>query len=1069
MEVCPNCGEDNPDRARLCMMCGTALRTEPAPPQEARKTVTVLFCDLVGSTALGERLDSESLREVMDRYFAEMKRIVERHGGIVEKYIGDAVMAVFGLPRAHEDDALRAVRAAFEMGQSLAALNTELDRYWSVSLANRIGVTTGEVVVGDPSSGQRLATGDTVNVAARLEQAAAPETVLVGRPTYRLIRDAVKVQPIEPLTLKGKSERVPAYRVLDVKRVAEGVVRRVDAPLVGREAEFAALMVAFHQAVRDRSCHLVAVLGEAGVGKSRLVAEIIERLGEDATILRGRCLSYGEGITYWPVAEVVRDAADISEQDSLVTAREKVAALAGDEPEVTERVEALIGLSDGSYAIAESFWAVRRLLERLAQHRPLLVAIEDIHWAEPTLMDLLGHVVDLTRAAPILLVCTARKEAFEQGSDWLERLSNASRLVLNPLRTEDSQTLIQNLLGTAGLAADARDGITRTAQGNPLFVEQMLSVWLEDGTLIQHDGRWRLSGYVSKIAIPPTISALLSARLDRLEQEERAVLAGASVVGQVFSGRAVQELCPPSLAPRVPIRIAALTTKEFIRPDTATFAEDEGFVFRHVLIRDAAYEAMLKRTRAELHERFAKWLERVTSERSTEYEESLAYHFEQAYRYRRELHPIGPADRSIAQKAAALLASAGSRALHRYDMSAATSLLSRAGDLLQRADPLRLKVLVELGEALSEIGDLRRAQDVLDECLETAREARDQRSEATANLELLRLRRIVAPEAWTVKVHYEIKGLIDVFEELGDDDALVKCWDVVADAAYVNTQGGAAEAALRKSAFYTERTGDRQREAAALAKLSGSTLLGPTPVSEGISRCEQIFERVHGFPYAEAVVLGDLGALYAMEGRFELGRNSIERSIKIFGDLGAKLDEIGTVATRLAKVDMLEGKFCEVQGYMRDVCVALEHMEERWILPVAASTLAQALCADGNDAEVDHFLSLSKATAANDDMEGQICWRSIEAKLQAMSSNCIAVRTLVLDVTRLAEGTDFLDLHAETLMNCAEALGKCGDLEEATALAGKAASLFTEKGNIVSAAKARKLLEELNKESGAPS
>jgi class 3 adenylate cyclase len=251
MAVCPNCGEDNPERARLCMMCGTALQAQVAPPQEARKTVTVLFCDLVGSTALGERLDSESLREVTDRYFAEMKRIVERHGGIVEKYIGDAVMAVFGLPRAHEDDALRAVRAASDMGHTLATLNTELDRYWGITIANRIGVNTGEVVVGDPSSGQRLATGDTVNVAARLEQAAPAGSILLGEPTYRLVRDAVGVETVESLALKGKSERLPAYQVLDVKRTAEGVARRLDAPLVGRDGEITCLLEAFQRAVRD--------------------------------------------------------------------------------------------------------------------------------------------------------------------------------------------------------------------------------------------------------------------------------------------------------------------------------------------------------------------------------------------------------------------------------------------------------------------------------------------------------------------------------------------------------------------------------------------------------------------------------------------------------------------------------------------------------------------------------------------------------------------------------------------------------------------------------------------------
>jgi hypothetical protein len=347
--------------------------------------------------------------------------------------------------------------------------------------------------------------------------------------------------------------------------------------------------------------------------------------------------------------------------------------------------------------------------------------------------------------------------------------------------------------------------------------------------------------------------------------------------------------------------------------------------------------------------------------------------------------------------------------------------------------------------------------------------------EASAKLELLGLRRIAAPEGWTKTLRHEIKDIIEVFESAGDDDALVKCWDLLAAAALVDTQAGAAEEASRKSAFHAERTGDRHRHAVALANLSSTALHGPRPVPEGIGRCEECLDRIHGFPYAEAIVLGDLGVLYAMQERFELGRTTVERSISIFHELGATHDEIGTVATRLAKVDMLGGHIREIGQYLRDVCNTLEDMQEKWVHPVAASMLAQALYAEGHDAESEHFVALSRATAASQDTEAQISWRAIEAKLQARSSNCASVRALVSDVTRLVEGAaslrylrapDFLDLQSEALADCAEALSMCGNVEEALALGDRATRLFTQKGNVVSAARARQLLERLS--SGAP-
>jgi class 3 adenylate cyclase len=386
-------------------MCASELVPEPVA-QEVRRTVSIIFSDLKDSTSLGERLDTESLREVLNLYFDEMRRVIERHGGTVEKYIGDAIMAVFGLPKMHEDDAVRAVRAAFEMKKKLEEVNERLESRWHVRLESRTGVNTGEVVAGDVSHGQRLVTGDSVNTAARLEQAASALEILIGEPTYRLVRDTVEVEKMEPLELKGKAQRVPAYKLLSVSS-DDGLARRLDAPMVGRLAELDLLIGVLERARSVNRTQLVTVFGPAGGGKSRLLREFVSRAGDEARSLHGRCLSYGDGITFWPLAEVVRSAADIGDDDAHELATSKLRTLAG-ESDVAERIGAAIGLVDTTFPIDETFWAARRLLERLASKESLIVVVDDIHWAETTFLDLLPFVLD-SGEAPIVLVCSSRR------------------------------------------------------------------------------------------------------------------------------------------------------------------------------------------------------------------------------------------------------------------------------------------------------------------------------------------------------------------------------------------------------------------------------------------------------------------------------------------------------------------------------------------------------------------------------------------------------------------------------------------------------------------------------------
>nr|MBA2461821.1 AAA family ATPase [Actinomycetota bacterium] len=596
---------------------------------------------------------------MMARYFETARGCVERHGGTVEKFIGDAVMVVFGVPTVHEDDALRALRAAAELRDSLASLNGELERDYGVSLQLRTGVNTGEVVTGTE---ERLATGDAVNVAARLEQTAQPGEILIGAQKRLLARAAIEVEPVEPLSVRGKAALLPAHRLLRVVEGAPAFERRLDAPLVGRREELARMRSAFDEAVSERRCRLVTLLGPPGIGKSRLARELESALAGEAAVLSGRCLAYGEGVTYWPIIEIFRQAGG---EDELA------GALSAGAPE-------------------EIFWSVRKAFEQRARQRPLALVIEDIHWAEPTLLDFVEHLVDWTRDASLLLLCLARPELLDARPAW-----GGQSIALEPLSRDESDQLIEELLGGAALEDATRARIREVAEGNPLFVEQLLAM-LGEGGDPEH--------------VPATMHALLAARLDALPDEERDLLERASVVGLEFEWEALAELAPERRRPSG-AQLAALVRKELIRPHEAI---EDTFGFRHMLIRDAAYERIPKELRSDLHERFAGWLDG----RGEEFEEIVGYHLEQAYRFVTELGPVTDRARALAKRAAERLAAAGQRALARGDMPAAASLLERAGALLPPDDRRRLALLPTLGRALRDAGQLERANAVLTEAVE---------------------------------------------------------------------------------------------------------------------------------------------------------------------------------------------------------------------------------------------------------------------------------------------------------------------------------------------------------------
>ncbi len=1045
MQICPLCGEEMPDRFRVCGMCGTQLGAAPATVH-VRRTVTVVFCDLKGSTELGERLDPELVREVLNRYFAEMRAVLERHGASVESYLGDAVMAVFGLPRLHEDDALRAVRAAREMQSVLDGLNDDLEMRWGVRLANRIGINTGEVIAGAVGE-QRLVTGDTVNVAARLEQAAGPMETLIGPGTYRLVRAAVRVEAVEPLALKGKAEAVQAYRLLEV-REGDGS-RRLDTPLVGRAAELLALETALGRAAAAGAPQVCVVVGDAGTGKTRLVGEFLERNAGSALVLRGHCLAYGDGITFWPLGEVVRQAASIAEEDSSDAALAKLTGLAG--AEVAPRLAAAIGLTSETFAKTDIFWAARKLFEHLSRSQPLVVLLDDIHWAEQTFLELIEHVATNATGARLVLLCSARHELYESRPEWLAELPNLTRLALQPLSSEDCALIIEHLLGRAGLPPDIQQRILETAGGNPLFVEQMVSMLIDDGLLVfDGEGGWKAAAdSTGQVVVPPSITALLSARIDRLDREERAVAEAGSVVGVTFQVGAVETLCPEQIRSRVPDRLDALGRKLLIRRLDSALTREEEYRFQHILVRDAAYEGLLKRARAEMHAKLAGWLESTAGVRALEYEEIVGYHLEQANRYLAELGPLDAAGQAMGLRAGGLLGSAGRRALARGDVPAAADLLRRAIAVLPETGTERLSLVAALGEALIELGEFESADAQLSEAAESAAAAGEHGLEARLRVVHLRLRYLTDPERWAEPALRQCQEAIRVFESLQDDAGLDAAWWLVGT---VHGHAGRltlARDAIEKVIHHAIRAGDRRLRTRSCSGLAICELDGPTPVPEAVERCERLLREAEGDFRAQAHVSGCLSRLYAMEGSFDRARELYRRSRQTLQELGDALAEAGT-SLYSGGVELLAGDPAAAERELRPDYDKLVALGERVQLPSVAALLSRALYEQGRFEEADLYCRAAEQAASPDDKESQVGWRQVRGLLQLLGGDTVAAERTLSEAVALAREADAPAFLAAALADLATGLAGAGRPEAAERARAESLALYRAKGDAVS-------------------
>jgi class 3 adenylate cyclase/tetratricopeptide (TPR) repeat protein len=976
----------------------------------SRRTVTVLFADVADSTPLGERLDPESLRRVMSRFFEQMSDVLERHGGTVEKFIGDAIMAVFGIPELHEDDALRAVRAAAELRQALAVLNEELQRDLAVRIGIRVGVNTGEVVAGDGTGGQMLVTGDPVNVAKRLEEAARTGEILVGEATRRLVENAVVLEPRDELELKGKAARHAAWNVLAVIEGASAYARRLDTRLIGREPELQTLRDAYLEAQETRSCRLFTIVGPAGIGKSRLATELCATLGADATVLTGRCLPYGDGITFWPLVEIVGSLGSPAGGGAA-------AANAVDGELVAARVLGAVGPTASAASGGETFWAVRRLLEEVASKQPLVVLVEDIHWAEPTLLDLLEYLAGWTHDAPILLLCIARPDLLDERPGWLTQ--PGSGVLLEPLTEEESHALLDEISQEWPLDAAARRRITEAAEGNPLYLEQMAAMLAEGGPAD---------------AIPPSIHALIAARLDRLPTEERVVLEWAAVAGKHFVRSALRRLAPDADQTDVDACLLSLARKDLL---AARPGREDAYRFRHALIRDAAYAGIPKELRAHLHERFADWAADTKAGRAGELDEIVGYHLEQAFRYREQLGPLDVHAQSLAGRAAEILGAAGRRAYARDDMPAAINLLDRAVSLLAEEEPAQLTLRRELSNALWSVGELARAEALLDGLIEAAQGAGDRREHWHGLLERSGRLSVTHPEA-EADLLETAERAIEIFDELGDDLGLARAWRRISVVRRLRCRFESAAEAARTGLIHARRAGAAQEEARLVDEICSALLYGPAPVDDAIARSERLLAESGKSRMTEANVSSSLAGLRAMRGDFDEARVCIAASRKVYADLGLRF-AIAGLAQISGSVELLAG---DPEAAERELLAGYEILSEVGARGLLAAELARALVAQGRHDEAAEYALVAEEASGGGDLAPQILWRGAKARISGDPE-------LAEEAVQLALQTDALPLIADAQLQVAvvlEALGRDADAQDA---AERAARTYGAKGHSV--------------------
>jgi DNA-binding SARP family transcriptional activator/tetratricopeptide (TPR) repeat protein len=1000
----------------------------------ARRPVTVLCIVLQVGSSSGTALDPEALEVVNEHSVSCLTAVLERYGGKLAISAGERLVGVFGVASVHEDDALRAARASLEARSALATEAGILLQGNGVSLACRFGLATGEALVGGP--GPLGFAGDAEAQAVTLAEAAEPGQILISRPTQELAAAAIETESAGP----------DRFLLRSAHAGVRPLALRLDAPLVGRDEEMHQLEAAYAGATRERVTVLVTVIGEAGLGKTRLVHEFAGRLGREVTVLTGRCLSYGEGITFWPLREVVRQAgAGHDSPDGIKALLDGEA----DAAEVAERLSRALGPGNqGRSDAAEIFWAARRLLETLARSRPLLVVFEDLHWAEPTFLDLVESLAVQAGRSPLILVCIARPELLEQRPVWAAEAARAVSIDLTPLADGPAAALLDALAGDQRIPSSARARVLETAAGNPLYLEQ-LAVSLSEQAESQ-----------IRPVLPPTIQALLAARLQRLGPGASSVLARAAVVGMDFGVQAVRELLPPEARGPLSRNLQTLVAKGLVQHGPPDSSRAEQYSFRHILIQEAAYRAIPKSLRAKLHRRFADWLEYVFWEPATQRAEILGYHLEQSVRYRNELRPAEAHSSPLPRRAATHLEAAGRAAHDRGDTLAAVNLLIRAAALLPRQDPALARVYTSLGAALTEAGQLDKATATLDQAQRIAAANGDGGQHAHARVQALLLGLKVDPNGAAVQIARALPKLRREFERNFDELGLCQTLQLQAAVHWNHAKSAAAEDAWRSAAEYARRVNDRRQLTEILGWLASAALWGPTPALEGIRQCEGYLNEIGNHPSGQAVILLHMAGLYAMQDRTATAHATLNRAKTLMDTLGPTMT--AALTEPAAFIAMLAGDPAAAETHLRLQYESLDRMGEKDFLATAAALLAKTIAAQGQNRydEVTQLITISREAGGGEDLSAQIIGQGLSARILAHRGQHAKAIELADSAVALATQTDLLSQRADTVLDLAQVLAAAGRVPEAHAAAAQALDLYQRKGNLPGARESLRYLAQ---------
>ena len=1005
--------------------------TGGTPP--ARRPVTVLCVALQLAPSSGVALDPEAHGVMNEHVVSGLTAVLERHGGKLAASDGEHLMGVFGVATLHEDDALRAARASLDAREALTAEAGVLPRQYGASLNYRFGLATGEALVGGP--GPLGFAGDVGVRAAMLAEAAAPGQILISHQTKQLAAGAIETDSAGPDRFLLRSAQV-GLRPLAV---------RLDAPLVGRGEEIRRLEAAYARATREQVTMTVTVIGEAGLGKTRLVQEFAGGLDREAHVFTGRCLSYGEGITFWPLREMVRQAG--SGDNSPERIKDLLAGEA-DATAVAEQLHRALGSGrQGRTAATEIFWAARRLLEALARDRPVVVVFEDLHWAEPTLLDLVESLALRPGRSPIVVIRIARPELLDQRPGWAAETDRSVSIQLGPLGEFPAEALLDSLSAGHSIAPSTWARLIETAGGNPLYLEQ-LAVSLSEQ-----------SGSDIRPALPPTLQALLSARLQRLGPGASSVLVRAAIVGKEFSEREIRELLPAEARAPLSRNLQTLVAKGLVQRGPGRSFFDE-YSFRHILIQEAAYHSIPKSLRAELHHRYADWIEVSVSDPFPARSEILGYHLEQSVRYRIELWPGDPESAALSQRAAGHLGTAGYAAHDRGDDVAAANLLDRTAVLLPVDDPALGRLYTILGTALTEAGQLEKARATLDHAQRITAAHGDERQHAHARVETLLLHLEMNPDEAEMEIARALPELRREFDASQDDLGICRTLQLEAALHWNHGRSGAAEYAWLRAADYARKVNDRRQLADIVGWLASAALFGPTPAPDGIKRCQDHLDEIGNHPVGKAGILLSMAGLYAMQDDFATAQETLNTEKSLLETLGPTMKAVITQPAAL--IAMLGGDPASAEKYLRLEFDSLQQMGDRRFLATTAATLARAIAAQGLSRydEAIRLIAISQEAAADEDLTPQAIGRGLYARILADRGRYREAEELARSAAALFAQTDLLSARADTLLELSHVLAAAGQVSEAHAVAAEALELYQRKGNLPGARESLRCLTQ---------